>query len=54
MARMHVRSWQETNRGRMPDRVLDDLGLVDARERFWTAALVDERYRAHRPNATER
>lgn len=28
--------------------MLDDPGLVDARERFWTAALADERYRANR------
>ena len=43
MARVLVRSWQETYRGLMPDRVLDDPGLVGVRERFWTAALVDER-----------
>lgn len=54
MARMHVRSWQETYRGLMPDRVLDDPGLVDARERFWTAALVDELYRANRIAVAER
>lgn len=54
MARMHVRSWQETYRGVMPDSVLDDPGLVDARERFWTAALVDERYSANRIAVAER
>ena len=54
MARMLVRSWQETYRGLMPDRVLDDPGLVDERERFWTAALVDERYRANRIAVAER
>jgi GNAT superfamily N-acetyltransferase len=54
MARMLVRSWQETYRGLMPDRVLDDPGLVGARERFWTAALVDERYRANRIAVAER
>lgn len=48
MARVIVRSWQETYRGVMPDKVLDDPGLVDFRVRFWTAALVDERYRANR------
>ena len=48
MAQMLVRSWRETYRGLIPDRVLDDPGLVGARERFWTAALVDERYRATR------
>jgi GNAT superfamily N-acetyltransferase len=54
MARVIVRSWQETYRGLMPDRVLDDPGLVDYRERFWTAALVDERYRANRVAVAER
>ena len=29
MARVLVRSWQETYRGLMPDRVLDDPGLVE-------------------------
>jgi hypothetical protein len=32
MTRMLVRSWHETYRGLMPDRVLDDPGLVKARE----------------------
>ena len=54
MARVLVRSWQETYRGLMPDRVLDDPGFVEARERFWTAALVDERYRANRVAVAER
>ena len=54
MARVIVRSWQETYRGLMPDRVLDDPGSVAARERFWTAALVDERYRANRVAVAER
>ena len=39
MARVHVRCWQETYRGPMPDVVLDDPGLVAARERSWAAAL---------------
>jgi ribosomal protein S18 acetylase RimI-like enzyme len=54
MARMLVRSWRETYRGLMPDRVLDDPGLVEARERFWTTALVDERYRANRVAVADR
>ncbi|MGI9824615.1 N-acetyltransferase family protein [Agromyces sp. Marseille-Q5079] len=54
MARVLVRSWQETYRGLMPDRVLDDPGFVGARERFWTAALVDERYRANTVAVAER
>jgi GNAT superfamily N-acetyltransferase len=54
MARVIVRSWQETYRGLMPDRVLDDPGFVAARERFWTAAHVDERYRANRIAVAER
>jgi ribosomal protein S18 acetylase RimI-like enzyme len=48
MARVHVRCWQETYRGLMPDAVLDDPGFLAARERMWTAALTDERYRRNR------
>jgi GNAT superfamily N-acetyltransferase len=48
MARVIVRCWQETYRGLMPDAVLDDPGALAARERFWTAALTDERYRENR------
>jgi ribosomal protein S18 acetylase RimI-like enzyme len=44
MARVNVRCWQETYRGLMPDTVLDDPGFLAARERFWIAALTDERY----------
>jgi len=54
MARVNVRSWQETYRGLMSDAVLDDPGLVAARERFWTAALSDERYRENRVAVAER
>jgi ribosomal protein S18 acetylase RimI-like enzyme len=54
MARVNVRCWQETYRGLMPDAVLDDPGLVAARERFWTAALTDERYRENRVAVAER
>ena len=43
MARVHVRCWQETYRGLMPDAVLDDPGLPAARERMWTGALTEER-----------
>jgi GNAT superfamily N-acetyltransferase len=48
MARVHAWCWQETYRGLMPDAVLDDPGLPAARERMWTAALTDERYRRNR------
>jgi GNAT superfamily N-acetyltransferase len=48
MARVTVRCWQETYRGLMPDAVLDDPGLVAVRERFWAAALTDERYHENR------
>ena len=34
--------------GLLPDAVLDDPGFLAARERFWTAALTDERYRDNR------
>lgn len=47
MARVHVRCWQETYRGLMPDGVLDDPGLSAARERMWTAALTGERPSMH-------
>jgi ribosomal protein S18 acetylase RimI-like enzyme len=53
MARVNVRCWQETYRGLMPDAVLDDPGLPAARERFWTAALTDERYRGNRAAVAE-
>jgi hypothetical protein len=39
MARVHVRCWQETYRGLMPDAVLDDPGFPAARERMWTEVL---------------
>ena len=48
MARVNVRCWQETYRGLMSDAVLDDPGFPAARERFWTAALTDERDRENR------
>ena len=48
MALVHVRCWQETYRGLMTDAVLDDPGFPAARERMWTAALTDERYRHNR------
>lgn len=54
MARVIVQSWQETYRGLMPDAMLDDPGLVAVRERFWTAALTDERYSANRLAVAER
>ena len=54
MARVNVRCWQETYRGLMSDAVLDDPGLLPARERFWTAALTDERYRENRAAVAER
>src|SRR5690349_21156948 len=54
MARVNVRCWQETYRGLMPDAVLDDPGFLAVRERFWTAALTDERYRENRVAVAER
>ena len=54
MARVNVRCWQETYRGLMPDAVLDDPDFSGARERFWTAALTDERYRENRVAVAER
>jgi GNAT superfamily N-acetyltransferase len=54
MARVHVRCWQETYRGLMPDAVLDDPGFPAARERMWTGALTSERYRQNRVAVAER
>ncbi len=54
MARVNVRCWQETYRGLMSDAVLDDPGLLAARERLWTTALTDERYRENRVAVAER
>ncbi len=54
MARVNVRCWQETYRGLMPDAMLDDPGFPAARERFWTAALTEERYRQNRVAVAER
>jgi ribosomal protein S18 acetylase RimI-like enzyme len=54
MARVNVRCWQETYRGLMSDAVLDDPGFPAARDRFWTAALTDERYRGNRVAVAER
>lgn len=53
MARVNVQCWQETYRGLMSDTILDDPGLLTARERFWTAALTDERYRENRVAVAE-
>ena len=38
----------------MPDELLDDPGFTAARERFWTVALSDERYRDNRVAVAER
>jgi GNAT superfamily N-acetyltransferase len=54
MARVNVRCWQEAYRGLVSDAVLDDPGFLPARERFWTAALTDERYRENRAAVAER
>jgi len=54
MARVNVRCWQESYRGLMSDAVLDDPGFLAVRERFWTAALTDERYGENRVAVAER
>lgn len=38
----------------MSDAVLDDPGFLAARERLWTAAMTDERYRENRAAVAER
>jgi ribosomal protein S18 acetylase RimI-like enzyme len=53
MARVHVRSWQQTYRGLMSDEILDDPSFVSRRERLWTAALSDERYAKNRVAVAE-
>src|SRR3954454_4291977 len=53
MARVHVDSWRQTYRGLVSDSVLDDPGLLHFRERFWTVALTDERYRSNRVAVAE-
>jgi len=54
MACVNVRCWQETYRGLMPDAMLDDPAFLAARERFWSAALTDERYRENRVAVADR
>ena len=54
MALVHVRCWQETYRGLMSDAVLDDPGFLAARERFWAAALMDERFHEYRAAVADR
>ena len=54
MARVHVRCWQETYRGLMPDAVLDDPGFTAARERMWTDVLTSGRYGENRVAVAER
>ena len=54
MARIHVRSWQEAYRGLVADEILDRPGFLARRERFWTAALSDERYAMNRVAVAER
>lgn len=49
-----VQAWRETYRGVVPDRILDDPGFRDARERFWTGVLTEEPYRANRIAVAER
>lgn len=53
MAGVHVESWQQTYRGLMRDAVLDDPGLLPARERFWRAVLTEERYGSFRAAVAE-
>ena len=54
IARVHVRCWQETYRGLMPDAVPGDPGFPAARERMWTDVLTGGRYRQNRVAVAER
>jgi hypothetical protein len=40
MARVHVRCWQETYRGLMPNAMVNDPGFPAAHERMWAGALT--------------
>jgi GNAT superfamily N-acetyltransferase len=51
---MHVKSWQETYRGLMPDELLDSADFVQARERFWVDILAQEQFSANRVAVAER
>ena len=53
MARIHVVTWQETYRGLMTDKMLDDPEFVSARQRFWTIGLTDARFAHHRVAVAE-
>lgn len=53
LASVHVRSWQETYRGLMPDDVLDRPDAVADRERFWTSVLADLGATGHRAALAE-
>ncbi|MEV0896010.1 GNAT family N-acetyltransferase [Actinoplanes sp. NPDC049802] len=54
MAVVNIRCWQETYRGVMTDAILDEPRLPAFRERFWRAAMTDERYRDNRVAVAER
>ena len=54
MARVHVRCWQETYRGLMPDAVPGDPGFPAARVRMRTEVLTSGRYRQNRVAVAER
>jgi ribosomal protein S18 acetylase RimI-like enzyme len=41
MAAVHVTSWQETYRGLVADKVLDDPEFVNRRERYWTTTIPE-------------
>jgi len=41
MARVHVRGWQETYRGLLPDEELDAPDFIERRERMWARVLTD-------------
>ncbi|MFZ1302154.1 MAG: hypothetical protein WAQ27_06315 [Candidatus Microsaccharimonas sp.] len=54
MARVIVGCWQETYLGLMADAVLDDPDFLASRDRFWSAVLTEERFRANRVAVAER
>ena len=53
MARVNVHAWNETYRGLISDRILDDPGFTSARARQWTTVLTDPRFITHRVAVAE-
>ena len=54
IALVHVTSWRETYRGTLvSEQMLDSPDFLPSRERFWTAALTNQRWAANRIRIAE-